>query len=533
MIHTSKHGAVSVPAVSMAEYALRHARKLHDKPAIIDGTTGASMTYGDLAGSVRALATGLAARGFAKGDVLAIYCPNTIEYPVILLAVASLGGVVTPVNPMTTARDLGKQLDDAGARFVVTAAGFLDKATEAALGRGVQEIFTVEPSAGVMSLAELSSLSADSPAPAVGRPQDLVALPYSSGTTGLPKGVMLTQRHVVTNLCQWSAMEDTHSYTEDDVVLGVLPFFHIYGMVVVQMACLAGGSTLIVMPRFEPELMLDLIERHKITALPIVPPIAQAIIRNPGLAARDLSSVRLVISGAAPLRTEVQDTLSRTLDCAVIQGYGMTETAGVTHVSPRSAVTTFGTIGPLVPGTEAKIADLTTGAALPVGETGELLIRGPQVMTGYLNQPEMTALAIDAGGWYHTGDIALVDANGDFFIVDRLKELIKYKGYGVAPAELEALLLEHPSVADAAVVPHPDDESGEIPKAFIVRRPGHGVEPGYADDLMAWVAERVAPYKRIRLVEFVDEVPRSPAGKLLRRVLLQRDERVPAPRSLR
>ena len=252
-----------------------------------------------------------------------------------------------------------------------------------------------------------------------------------------------------------------------------------------------------------------------------MPPIALAMTRSPNLSARDLSSVRLVMSGAAPLRQDLEHELSEALGCPVIQGYGMTEASPATHLSPTSpGAGKPGSIGRLVAGTEAKIVDPASGRDLPIGMEGELLIRGPQIMKGYLNQPDETSASVDTGGWYHTGDVGYVDADGDFFIVDRTKELIKYKGFQVAPAELEALLLTHPAVADVAVVRHPDDEAGEVPKAFVVRQADQLAHHASGEAIMEWVATRVAPHKRIRVVEFVEEIPKSPAGKILRRLLM-------------
>lgn len=521
MIISSQYPCPPVPDVSVPEYVLRHAPRLHDRPALVDGTDGRTVTYGELADTVRRVATGLSERGLARGDVLALYSPNLVDYPAAVLAVASLGGVVSPVNPLYTADELGRQLRDSGARFILTVPALLDVATEAARGGAVKEIFTFGSGAAATSFAELAGRADAAPRPDLDLGTDLVALPYSSGTTGFPKGVMLTHRHLVTNLKQCEAMVEFETFTERDVVLAVLPFFHIYGMVVVLMLALAGGATLVVMPRFELDSMLDLVERHRITVLPIVPPIALAMTRSPNLRARDLSSVRLVMSGAAPLRQDLERQLSEALGCPVIQGYGMTEASPATHLSPtHPGARKPGSIGRLVAGTEAKIVDPESGHDLPIGTEGELLIRGPQIMKGYLNRPDETSASIDTEGWYHTGDLGYADPDGDFFIVDRTKELIKYKGFQVAPAELEALLLTHPAVADVAVVRHPDDEAGEVPRAFVVRRTDDLADDVSGEAIMDWVATRVAPHKRIRAVEFVEEIPKSPAGKILRRLLI-------------
>ena len=261
------------------------------------------------------------------------------------------------------------------------------------------------------------------------------------------------------------------------------------------------------------------------TILPLVPPVVLGLVKHPAVAQFDLSSVRLVFSGAAPLGEEMARELARKLKCPVVQGYGMTEASPVTHLSPtKNAPMKPGSVGWVVPNTEVKIADIVTGVEVPQGKDGELLIRGPQIMRGYLNQPGETAACLDREGWYHTGDVGYVDGDGFFFIVDRTKELIKYKGMQVAPAELEALLVTHPAVLDAAVVRKSDEEAGEVPKAFVVLKPDEASRATAAEAIMGWVGERVAPHKRIRQLEFIDQIPKSASGKILRRVLMDKDK---------
>lgn len=525
MIVRSASPDVAIPAVLLTDYVLRHAGRLGDKPALVDGPTGRTVTYGQLDRDVRRVAAGLAGLGFRRGDVLAIYSPNVPEYAVLFLAVASLGGVNTTANPLYTADELTAQLRDAKARFLVTAAPFLDKARDAAARSGVEAVFVFGTAEGARPFAEL--LQAGDEPPAVARldpAQDVVALPYSSGTTGLPKGVMLTHRNLVANLCQCEGMQNFDGFGERDVVMAVLPFFHIYGMVVILLLGLARGATIVVMPRFDLMDFLGLVQKHRATILPLVPPIVLGMVKHPGVAQFDLASVRLVFSGAAPLGEEIARELSRKLGCPVVQGYGMTEASPVTHLSPtRDAPFKPGSAGCVVPNTEVKIVDVVGGEEVPAGREGELLIRGPQIMKGYLNRPEETAACLDGEGWYHTGDVGYVDGDGFFFIVDRTKELIKYKGLQVAPAELEALLLTHPAVLDVAVVRTPDEEAGEVPKAYVVLRPDDTSRAVTGEALMSWLAGRVAPHKRVRQLEFVDQVPKSASGKILRRVLMERD----------
>jgi acyl-CoA synthetase (AMP-forming)/AMP-acid ligase II len=523
MIVKSGSPAVPIPDVSITEYVLRHADRLADKPAIVDGPSGRTLTYRELREAIRRAATGLARRGLRKGDVLAIYCPNCPDYAIAFHAVASLGGINTTVNPLYTADELATQLRDSGARFLVTIPPFLDKAREAAARTGVEEVFVLGAAEGARPFAELLDAPPSPPAVAIDPRRDVVVLPYSSGTTGLPKGVMLTHRNLVANLQQCEGMEGFDGFKEPDVVVAVLPFFHIYGMVVIMKLTLAQGGTLVTMPRFDFLEFLGLIQTHRVSILPIVPPIVLGMVKHPALAQFDLSSVRLVFSGAAPLGEEIARALAARLGCPVVQGYGMTEASPVTHLSPtRNAPSKPGSIGKVVPNTEVKLVDVATGAELGPRQEGELLIRGPQIMQGYLNRPQETRDAIDRDGWYHTGDVGYVDDEGWFYIVDRTKELIKYKGLQVAPAELEALLLTHPAVLDAAVVRKADEEAGEVPKAYVVLRPDAASHATTAETLMAWVAERVSPHKRIRHVEFIEQIPKSASGKILRRVLVDR-----------
>jgi acyl-CoA synthetase (AMP-forming)/AMP-acid ligase II len=344
-------------------------------------------------------------------------------------------------------------------------------------------------------------------------PEDLVALPYSSGTTGLPKGVMLTHRNLIANMLQTDGAD--HFEHDRDTTVAFLPFFHIYGLEVICLLGLWSGATLIVMPKFELEAYLDLVERHRATLLHVVPPVVVALAKHPSVERRDFSSIRKLFSGAAPLGADAIEQCARRIGCVLQQGYGLTETspaALVTRADP--ARIKYGSIGQLVPNTECRIVDPATRCDVNDGEDGEIWLRGPQVMAGYFKRPDETAATLDAEGWLHTGDIGHADEDGHFFIVDRLKELIKYKGMQVPPAELESVLLSHPSVADAAVVPLPDEDAGEIPRAFVVLK-----APATAEELMEYVAQRVAPFKKIRRLDFIDAIPKSPSGKILRRLL--------------
>jgi acyl-CoA synthetase (AMP-forming)/AMP-acid ligase II len=525
MIIRGNTPAISIPEVSITDYALRHADRLGDKPALIDGPTGRMLKYAKLAEAIKRAATGLAHRGFRRGDVLAIYSPNLPEYAIVFNAVASLGGINTPINALYTVEELTTQLNDSKARYLVTVEAFLDKAKAAAAKSGVEEIYVFDSAARSRHFSELLEYPPDPPFVAINPRRDLVVLPYSSGTTGLPKGVMLTHYNLVANLCQCEGMQGFDGFGENDVVMAVLPFSHIYGMVVIMKYGLARGGTTITMPFFELQEFLSLMQRYQVTIAPVVPPLVTLMAKHPAVSQVDLSSLRMVISGAAPLSEEAAEGLSRRLGCPVTQGYGMTEASPVTHLTPtRNSPFKPGSIGKVVPNTEVKIVDVTTGAELGPGQKGELLVRGPQVMSGYLNHPEATAVTLDAEGWCRTGDIGYVDDEQWFFVVDRTKELIKFKGLPVAPAELEAVLLTHSAVMDAAVIRKLDEEAGEVPKAYVVLRTGEASLNTTPDDLMTWVAKRVAPHKKIRYITFTDSIPRSASGKILRRVLIEKEE---------
>jgi len=516
MIFRGPYPDVAIPEVSLTDFIFKSTAEFKDKPALIDGPTGRAITYAQLEDSVRRVAASLAKRGFKKGDVFGIFSSNCPDYAVIFHAVAMLGGISTTLNPLYTAEEAANQLNDSGARLLVTAPQFMDKARLAVDHSKVEELFVFGEAEAATPFASLLEGNGQIPQVEIDPKKDLVALPYSSGTTGLPKGVMLTHYNLVANMRQMDGLDYFHS---DDTLLCVLPLFHIYGLVVVLNMGLHLGATIVTMPRFDLDQFLGLIQKYRVTLSHIVPPIVLKLAKDPIIERYDLSSLKMIFSGAAPLGVELSRELIQRIGCSIRQGYGLTETSPVTHSSPADPVKMkLGSVGPAAPNTECKLLDPATSEELGVRDEGEICVRGPQVMKGYLNNPEATARTIDKDQWLHTGDIGYADEDGHFYIVDRVKELIKYKGFQVPPAELEAVLLTHSAVADAAVIPCRDDESGEIPKAFVVLK-GEAT----ADQLMEFVAERVAPYKKIRALEFIDQIPKSLSGKILRRVLVEEE----------
>ena len=510
MIFTSPLPDVEIPDVPMTTYVFARAAELGEKPALIDGPTGRVLTYAGLDAATRSLAGGLVARGFNKGDTVALMSPNIPDFAVIFHGVAMAGGIVTTVNPTYTANEVHHQLVDAGATMLITIPMFLETARAAAEGTGVTEIFVIGESDDAPSLTALMGAPLAEHVPVA--KDDLVVLPYSSGTTGVSKGVMLNHGNLIANVAQVGTAGDIR---EDEKFIAVLPFFHIYGMQVLMNTGLRAGATIITMPRFDLEQFLKLHQEHGITRSFVAPPIVVALAKHPMVDNYDLSALRQVFSGAAPLSAELSLEAGARIDCEVVQGYGMTELSPVSHLTPPG-MSKAGSVGITAPNTETRIVDPITGNDLDINEDGELCVRGPQVMAGYLNNQAATEATIDRDDWLHTGDIAHIDEDGHVWIVDRLKELIKYKGFQVAPAELEALLLTHPAVADAAVVGKLDEEAGELPIAFVVLRPNAEASE---EDVATFIAGQVATYKQLREVHFIDAVPKSASGKILRRVL--------------
>jgi long-chain acyl-CoA synthetase len=510
------------PDILYGEMLARPATLFPERTAIV--FRDVRLTFRELDGLANASANALRGLGLGRGDRVALFMTNRPEYVVAFFALARIGAVSSPMNPSYREREVAYQLADADCVAVITQPDLaaLVHAVRGELPR-LKHVVTVGAGTsmtGDRRFAELVAAAPASPPPALDVPRDeLLVLPYSSGTTGLPKGVLLSHRAFVANNLQFVA---SSRVGESDRFLVFLPFYHIYGLMLMG-AAVHAGVHMVVMERFDPAETCRLIERERVTILFAVPPVLVALLQWPDLARVDFSSVRHVMIGAAPVPPELARRFRQVTGVKVVQGYGLTEAGPITHINPveDDERLTVDTGGIPVHDCEQKIVDLETGEReLPVGEVGEICVRSPGLMLGYWNAPEATAAAL-RNGWLHTGDIGRVDAHGYLTITDRKKEMIKYKGFGIAPAEIEALLFEHDGVADAAVVGTPDADAGEVPKAFVVRK-----DPALtAETLLAWARGRLAGYKTLHEVEFVEAIPKTASGKILRRVLKEQERR--------
>jgi acyl-CoA synthetase (AMP-forming)/AMP-acid ligase II/enoyl-CoA hydratase/carnithine racemase len=495
---------------SFASYVLDHVDDHGDRLAVVNGLTKKSLSYRELGRLVRGFAGALIKRGLRKGQVVAVVAPNDIYYPIYVLGIAFAGGTFTTMNPLATAEEKGKLLRLTGANRVIIAPQGLSGLGEALRGL---EVFVTAPVAGYECCLDLMEETALDAEIQIDYANDDLGLMFSSGTSGLAKAVMLTNRNFVAATMQ---VRSAKHFDRPDVMLAALPFFHIYGLVTYVGNALCNGSTLIVANGADFEQLLDIISKHRVTLAPVVAPIAQLLAKHQLVDHFDLTSLRLVISGASPISAETLDAASRRLGIPVVNAWGLTETTTVgAIVDMDGAPAIQGSVGRLFPGLDIKVADAATGRIMQTGDLGEIFLRGPNVMKGYFNDELATSEAI-SDGWLRTGDVGKVTPDGNVVIVDRAKEFIKYKGFQISPAELEAVLISHPSVVDVGVVGSPDAESGEVPKAFVVTS-SHVAQ----QELYDYVAERVTPYKKVRDIEFVLSIPKTPAGKILRRVLLQ------------
>ena len=532
MSFASPFPEVDIPSTSVHDYLFGDVAEADlNRVALVDAKSGRETTYRELIARVDAFAGALAGRGIGVGDVVGLLSPNSSGFSVAFHGILRSGATATTVNALFTAKDIAKQLTDSGARMLVTVTPLLPQAKEAAAQAGLSDDALVvldgagQDADGHPNAEDLMGPGAPAPEVSFAPSSHLAVLPYSSGTTGNPKGVMLTHRNLVANVAQ---IRPLHGMVADDVVLAVLPFFHIYGMTVLLNAALHARARLVIMPSFDLGDFLGNIQNHKCTIAFIAPPVAVALAKHPLIDEYDLSSLDTVMSGAAPLDADLGRAVAERLGCRVVQGYGMSELSPVSHITPfdggereMKMTAPLSSVGWTVSNAASKLVDPDTGDEIDppaegISATGELWFKGPNVMAGYLNNEQATRETIDEDGWLHTGDLAQIDEHGCVYIVDRLKELIKYKGYQVPPAELEAVLLSHPDIADAAVIGVNDDEGEEVPKAFVVKQAGADLTE---DAVMEFVAGQVAPYKKVRQVAFIEAVPKSASGKILRKDL--------------
>lgn len=511
--------------LSLHDYCFERLTEFSDRPCIVQGSNGKVYSYGEVDLISRRVGSGLVKLGIGHGDVVMLLLPNCPEFAFVFLGSSRIGAIATTANPFYTPGEIAKQAIASGARVIVTQASYVEKLCDLDRQKRSVPVITIDTGApeGCLDFSVLAEADENEIPVVEIRPDDVVALPYSSGTTGLPKGVMLTHGALVSSVAQQVDGENPNLYLHsEDVVLCVLPLFHIYSLNSVLLCSLRVGAAILIMQRFEIHVLLDLIEKFKVTVAPFVPPIVLAIAKNPTVEKYDISSIRMVMSGAAPLGKELEDALrARIPNATLAQGYGMTEAGPVLAMSLGFAKVPFsiksGSCGTVVRNAEMKILEPETGVSLPHNQAGEICIRGPQIMKGYLNDPEATEMTIDKDGWLHTGDVGYIDDEEELFIVDRVKELIKYKGFQVPPAELEAILVSHPSIADAAVVSQMDEIAGEVPVAFVVRS-DDGPQLT-VNEIKEFVAKQVVFYKKLHNVYFIDAIPKSPSGKILRKDL--------------
>jgi acyl-CoA synthetase (AMP-forming)/AMP-acid ligase II len=515
MVLASRYTSRPIPEVSLAQFFRDAVASRAGELAVIDGPTGRSYTFGQLLDLSASIAHGLIARGVAPGDRVAFICPNLPEVALAYHGAIAAGAVAMMVNPLATREELAKYFKVGSPRLAIAAAPLVGAIQAVAPGLPV---IALGDAPGSEPLTALLGGSTAPPAVAIA-PDAVAVMPYSSGTTGFPKGVMLTHRNVIAQCRSIEAVTDADLIVPGSAVLAVLPFFHIYGIMAFLTFGLMRGARLIAIPRFDLEQYVQLARRHEVPVLHVVPPILLALAKYPG--ELHLPHLRAALVGAAPLSAELAAEFTQRTGAMVYQAYGMTEVSGATHLgSLDPARNKPGSAGGLIGNAEARVVSLVTGDDVAPGERGEIWVRGPFMMKGYFEDPAATAHMIDRDGWLHTGDIGYIDGDGDLWVVDRVKELIKYKGMQVAPAELEAVLLQHPAVADCAVYSQPDPEAGELPKAAVVLQRGASAT---ADELLQFVSARVSPHKRVRMLRFVDAIPKSASGKILRRVLIAQD----------